>query len=204
MSRLRALTSLTGLVGLMMICGSLGWVSPASADAVADWNTITVQASIDAARPGPTAALDVALVQAAVHDAVQAIDGRFKPYHVKVPGASGLPEAAVAAAAHDVLVGLYPAQKLSLDTTYNDYVNGHGLAGDPGLAVGQAVAAAMLPLQRMPPNPLPPPFTGGTGPGEWRPTDSFLIGAGPNAGMPGPPFGPPPPSLPWQRRGWRT
>src|SRR4029450_2434113 len=83
-------------------------------------------------------------------------------------------------------------QKDSLDTTYNDYLNAHGLAGDPGLAVGQAVAPGMLPLRRVPPDPLPPDFTGGTSPGEWRPTDSLLIGAGPDAGLPGPPFGPPP------------
>jgi hypothetical protein len=174
---------------------------PAGANAVTDWNAITVQTVNAGARPGPTGLLDIALVQAAVHDAVQAIDGRFKPYHVRVPDASGLREAAVAAAAHGVLVGLFPAQKPSLDITYSDYVNGHGLAGDPGLAVGQAVADEMLPLQRMPPDPLPPPFNGGTSPGEWRPTDSLLIGAGPNAGLPGPPFGPPPPfasmATPW-------
>jgi hypothetical protein len=199
MPRLRGRARLTGLIGVVVVCGSLAWVTPAGADAVTDWNAITVDAVVAAAPP--LGIPDVALVQAAVHDAVQAIDGRFEPYHVKVPGASGLREAAVAAAAHDVLVGLYPLQKDSLDTTYNDYLNAHGLAGDPGLAVGQAVAAGMLPLRRVPPDPLPPDFTGGTSPGEWRPTDSLLIGAGPDAGLPGPPFGPPAPfspgSQPW-------
>jgi hypothetical protein len=194
------MTRLTGLTSLI-VCGLLGWAGPAGADAVTDWNAITVQAVVAAARPGPTGILDIALVQAAVHDAVQSIDGRFEPYHATIPGASGSPAAAVAAAAHDVLVGLFPAQKTSLDMTYGDYLASHGLIGDPGLAVGQAVAAGMLPLQRSAPNPLPPPFTGGTNPGDWRPTDSFLVGAGPNAGLPGPPFGPPPPfaamATPW-------
>jgi hypothetical protein len=65
----------------------------ASADAVADWNAIAVQATTTAcpapscvpaipARPGPTGVLDVAMVQAAVYDAVQAIEKRFKPYHL--------------------------------------------------------------------------------------------------------------------------
>jgi hypothetical protein len=175
---------------------SLGGAALAGADAVTDWNAITVQAVNAAARPGPSGLLDIALVHTAVNDAVQAIEGRYKPYHVKVPGASGLPDAAVAAAAHDVLVGLFPSQKTALDTAYTDYINAHGLAGDPGLAVGQAAAAGMLPLQRKPPDPLPPPFTGGTGPGEWRPTDSLLQGSGPGAGLPGPPFGPPPPFAP--------
>jgi hypothetical protein len=189
------MASLRGLTGLI-VCLSVAGATPAGADAVTDWNAITVQAALAAGLPGPSAQLEIALVQAAVHDAVQATDGRFKPYHVKVPGASGLPEAAVAAASHDMLVGLYPLQQASLDAIYTTYLNDHGLAGDPGLAVGQAVAVAMLPLRRKPPDPLPPPFFGGTSPGEWRPTDSLLIGAGPSAGLPGPPFGPPPPFAP--------
>jgi hypothetical protein len=194
MPRLKGLEGLTGLV----VCASVGWVAPAGADAVTDWNAITVEAVVTAMPPTPTPIIDIGLVQAAVHDAVQAIDGRFEPYHVKVPGASGLREAAVAAAAHDMLVGFYSGQKAALDQIYDGYLNTHGLVGDAGLAVGQAVAAGMLPLRRIPPDPSPPPFTGGTDPGEWRPTDSLLIGAGPNAGLPGPPFGPPPPFAPGQ------
>jgi hypothetical protein len=182
---------LRGLINAIL-CVSLSWAGSAYADAVTDWNAITVQAASAAGSPVPTA-LDIGLVQAAVHDAVQAIEGRYRPYHVKIRGASGSPEAAVAAAAHDMLVGLYPAQQGSLDMTYSDYLASHGLEGDPGLAVGQAAAAGMLPLRRSAPDPLPPAFTGGTDPGQWRPTDSLLIGSGPNAGLPGPPFGPPPP-----------
>jgi len=57
--------------------------------------------------------LDNATVQIAVYDAVEAIDGRFKPYHVHIPGASGSPAAAAAKAAHDVLVNRFPAQTAS-------------------------------------------------------------------------------------------
>ena len=48
---------------------------PAStrADAVTDWNAIAVQTTVMAGHPGPTGVLDVAMVQAAVYDAVQAI-----------------------------------------------------------------------------------------------------------------------------------
>ena len=70
------------------------------------------------ARPGPIPFLDLAVVQVAVHDAVQAIDRRFTPYHVTFPsGASGSPEAAAAKAAHDVLVTILPSQAASLDRT---------------------------------------------------------------------------------------
>jgi hypothetical protein len=75
-----------------------------------------------------------------------------------------------------VLVGIYPMQAASLDATYYAYLADKGLTGDPGLLAGQKVAAGILPLRRLPPDPLPPPFVGGTGAGEWRPTDSFLAG----------------------------
>ena len=66
-----------------------------STDAVTDWNAIAVQALATTfpPRPGPVAFLDMAIVQVAVYDAVQAIDRRFEPYHVEIPGASGSPGA---------------------------------------------------------------------------------------------------------------
>jgi hypothetical protein len=151
----------------------------ASADAVADWNAIAVQtiSAVTPARPAPVAIIDMAIVHAAVYDAVQAIDKRFKPYHVEIPGASGSPEAAAAKAAHDILINLFPAQTLSLDTTYAQYLSNHGIApNDPGVAVGATAAAGIIALRandgRFPPNQVP--FTGGTNPGEWRPTESFI------------------------------
>src|SRR5262245_48337606 len=81
-------------------------VAPATAraDAVTDWNAIAIQtiSAVTPARPAPVAFLDMAIVQVAVYDAVQAIDKRFKPYHVEIPGASGSPEAATAKAARDI------------------------------------------------------------------------------------------------------
>lgn len=164
----------------------------ASADAVGDWNAIAVQATVTAARPGPTGVLDIAMVQAAVYDAVQAIEKEYQPYYVDIPGASGSPTAAAAKAAHDVLVNRFPAQAASLDTTYHDYLSNNGLAeNDPGVAVGQQAAAGIIALRANDgsfPNPEPPPFTGGTDPGEWRPTVSYL---------PGPPPSLAPMAAPW-------
>ena len=60
----------------------------ASADAVSDWNAIAVQATVTGARPGATGVLDIAMTQAAVYDAVQAIEKRFEPYYVEIKGAS--------------------------------------------------------------------------------------------------------------------
>jgi hypothetical protein len=126
----------------------------------------------------------LAVVQAAVYDAVQAIDGKFKPYHVQIPGASGSPEAATAKAAHDVLVNIFPAQTALLDAAYRDYLTNKGLAADnPGVAVGQTAAAGILALRANDgrvPNPLPPPFNGDTVVGVWRPTPSLQPGPPPS------------------------
>ncbi len=146
----------------------------ASADAVGDWNAIAVQATVTGARPGPTGVLDIAMVQAAVYDAVQAIDGRFKPHHVVIPGASGSPAAATAKAAHDVLVNRFPGQTAALDLAYDLYLASHGLdQNDPGVTVGAIAAAGIIALRANDgsfPVPAPPPFFGGTDPGVWRPT----------------------------------
>jgi hypothetical protein len=167
----------------LSLCAGIA-AGPSCADAVVDWNEIAQQAIV-AGRPGPIGAMDSALVQVAVHDAVQAIDRRFEPYHVEVKHAHGSRSAAAAAAAHGVLVGMYPTQAATLDATYFNYLAAHGLTNDPGLLVGEQVAAGILPLRRTDPIPLPPPFTGGTGIGQWRPTPSFI------GNPPAPPSGAP-------------
>jgi hypothetical protein len=93
---------------------------------------------------------------------------------VEIQGASGSPVAAAAKAAHDVLINRFPAQTLSIDTTYHLYLLNNGLLEtDPGVAVGAKAAAGIIALRAcdgsFPVTP-PPPFIGGTTPGVWRPT----------------------------------
>lgn len=169
----------------LIVCGCLAWAGPASADPVVDWNAITLQAVIAAgpvARPGPSGVLDIAIVHIAVHDAVQAIEHRFKPYHTQIPGATGSRVAAVAKAAHDVLVARFPLQTASLDATYHAYLASNGLLEtDPGVLVGQQAAAGILALRAhdgsFPANPEI--FTGSTAAGDWRPTLNYQPGPTP-------------------------
>src|SRR5262245_51233631 len=102
-------------VAMAILAFLLAAPASARADAVVDWNAIAAQTISTSTPPRPVTSvfLDLAIVQAAVYDAVQAIDKRFKPYHVEIPGASGSPEAAAAKAAHDILVNLFPAQTMS-------------------------------------------------------------------------------------------
>lgn len=178
MTALRRLTCL-------VVCTSLAGAVTAHADAVGDWNAITSQAIVTAgpARPGPSAILDFAVVHAAVYDAVQAIEGRYEPYHVVIPDASGSPAAATAKAAHDVLVNRFFAQTAALDATYHTYMAAHDLdENDPGVSVGEEAAAGIIAL-RANDGSFPavfPPFTGGTAPGDWRPTPSYLPGPPPS------------------------
>ena len=76
------------VLGLVACCVWLSWTGTVHADAVTDWNEIAVQTIIAGAPRAPGARssfLDMAIVQAAVYDAVQAIDRRFEPYHVEIP-----------------------------------------------------------------------------------------------------------------------
>ena len=93
------------------------------ADVVTDWNAIAIQTILGGERPaGGSPFLDIATVHLAVHDAVAAIDGQFRPYHVVVPDASGSPVAATAKAAYDILVNRFPPQTASLTIIYTNYL----------------------------------------------------------------------------------
>jgi len=146
------------------------------ADPVTDWNAITLDrlgAAVAAGvRPGPSGVLDLAMVHAAIHDAVQAFENRFKPYTMAIPHAIGSPVAAIATAAHDVLVNRYPGQAALINALYADYLATHGLTGNPGVIVGQIAAAQILNARHndgsfpvLSPGEL---FFGRTEPGQWR------------------------------------
>jgi hypothetical protein len=139
--------------------------SPVRADAVTEWNALAVGC---ANRAGPAVLLDLALVNAAMHDAIQAIEKRYKPY-LATPPANGTESkaAAAAAAARRVLLTICPpTAQAALDTAFAPYVAGN----DPGLAVGDAAGVTLLTKLRDSDTAIPLPFTGGTDPGDWRPT----------------------------------
>ena len=174
----------------LIAVGGLAVAAPASADVVGDWNKLAVQFVGLAGRPpGPFPVFDLAMVHIAIHDAVQAYQHRFKTFAGPYPNGAGSPDAAVAAAAHDVLVSRFriPAVNASLiaqvDAAYTNYLTSKGLsATDPGVAVGRLAALNII-LNRandgaFPANPEI--FTGSTAPGQWRPTPpGFAPMAGP-------------------------
>lgn len=88
----------------------------------------------------------LAIVHTAVHDAINAAAPRYETYN-HVPGDAGAdPVAAAAAAAHETLTALYPAQRVALDVALERSLAAvaDGEARARGVAVGRAAAAAML------------------------------------------------------------
>src|SRR6185436_17419810 len=83
----------------------------ARAGEVARWNRVMTAAAAEQTDP-LTESRVFAVVHAAIHDALNAIERRNEPYREGLTANAGaLPEAAVAAAAHAALVGLLPARK---------------------------------------------------------------------------------------------
>jgi hypothetical protein len=171
------------LVGLVVL-GGMSALRPAAADVVTDWNLIATQAvtQAGAARPGPSGLIDIAMVQLAMHDAMQALQGRFELYGGPITDPSGSPIAAVAKASRDVLigVGLTATATDTIANLYTNYLNANSVASnDPGVDVGQQAAANILNLRANNTGAIPAnaeQFFGGTGPGEWRPTSLLANG----------------------------
>jgi hypothetical protein len=150
-----------------------------NADPVLDWNAIAAQTILAPSTRGPAVILDFAVVQAAMHDAVQAYDKRFEPYAIHVQDAEGSPAAAVAKVTHDVLVNRFPAQTEALDLIYDAYLDDNGLPlDDPGILVGAEVAAGIIAFRENDGSfpPVLSPYIGAELPGVWRPTPSYNSG----------------------------
>jgi hypothetical protein len=119
--------------------------------AVADWSLIAQNAIVTVAKKFPgEAAVYMGIVHATIYDAVVAIEGGYRPYAITptVPPHASV-EAAVATAAHRVLVGRFPDQQASLDDAYFAYLNGvpDSEAKTNGILLGEDVGVGMLLLR---------------------------------------------------------
>ncbi|MGE5156266.1 MAG: vanadium-dependent haloperoxidase [Betaproteobacteria bacterium] len=115
-----------------------------------------------------------ALLHAAIYDAVVSITREGRPFLVSVDApADARPDAAAAAAGHDILVSLYPAMAPDLDQQLTDElaVMPAGRATQQGIEVGENVAARLLAARAGDGSAaIPAPFTAGSQPGDYRPT----------------------------------
>jgi len=150
-------------------------VSSTEADAmiVSQWNQI---AQVETVPLRPTAhgqARAIAMVQGAVYDAVNTIDGGYEPYLLDDSFDSSASQGAAAAtAAYRVLLAITPAARhAGLGTAYTATLGSipAGPAKDEGVAAGEAAAAAMLSARAG--DGFLAAFTPqiGTDAGDWRP-----------------------------------
>ena len=122
----------------------------AAADAVTEWNERTIAASVQAKELPAAASRTVAIVHTAMFDAINSVEGRYSPYRFKVPAPSdSSPEAAGVAAAHAVLLKLFPEQKADLDAAFAASLakTPDGSGKTAGISVGEDVAAKILALR---------------------------------------------------------
>lgn len=166
------------ILALNFLVASVAW-----ADVVTDWNVVAINAT-----PGPSLpqTRTLAIMHAAVFDAVNSIERRFTSYAVDLTAPAGAsPEAAAAAAAHGVLIKLVPAQQPTLDaalaTTLAKLPDNQ--AKQDGIRVGKQAAEKMVELRRADGHDAKIAYTPASSPGAWQSTPpGFLPAAAPQWG----------------------
>jgi len=172
------------LISLVIGCAT---AATAHADEVTDWNQIFLQANIDAGTNPLFSSRLAAIVQAAVFDAVNGIERKYSPIHVPLDGPlGGSIRAAAVQAAYTTLVAIFPAQKSMLDSSLAGSLAVIANAEDKnamrrGIEWGRTVAESILQWRSTDGfSPAPPDYSGGSEPGQWRPTPpAFAFGLGP-------------------------
>jgi PAP2 superfamily len=197
----RVLLIVLGVCALAVPASASAAQPGTSADTIREWNLHATNAlGNPSTAPVPGAGLaphvsvlHVGIVQGAVYDAVNAIDGGHQSYLAGLSPVSrpASKKAAVATAAHHVLVGLR-REDLGvpvLPQVVQDWLNvkyAESLAGVPegpaktrGIAAGEAAAEAMLAERANDGRFAPFTIVEGTDPGEWRKTPP--VGSDPGA-----------------------
>ncbi len=155
---------------------------PAAADAVTDWNLTLDQAGPAFGGP-PLQNYLGAMTHIAVHDALNSIDPRYRTYSV-VPAANpnAHPDAAIAAAARDVLIHELsrPPETAAKATARSNVESAYALrlaaiangpAKDQGVLAGQQAAAAIIQARAGDGSDTPHlPYLYGPGLGVYQPT----------------------------------
>lgn len=161
------------------------------------WNRVSIDASgldhtpvaagenrVFGEQLGPgRAARAVAIVHIAMFEALNALDGRFQSYVGLYPAVpKTFKDAAIAQAAHDALVGVFPSQKARFDAFLAEDLSQipEGRKKKNGIALGRAAAFAILALSDHDGSQQPEPrvnvdFITSNAPGKWRQDPISLI-----------------------------
>lgn len=147
-----------------------------SASMVLKWNEAGTNAvaKAKAVQPMPESRI-YAMINLAMHDALNNIVPKYDTY-TSISGSNleANPDAAVAQAAHDVLLSLFPAQQATEDSLLAISLADITTGREKGIAIGKAVAKAMIDKRTNDgASTAQFPFAAGTQPGEYRATPPF-------------------------------
>jgi hypothetical protein len=164
-------------IGLISLLVSLSLVlrlsATATADVITDWNSVTLSAIRASRTPPPIASRALAILHASTYDAVNGIVRSHEPYfaHGTVPASASL-EAAASAAAHRVLVTLFPTHEAEFNALYASTLAGlpDGPQRRAGVAWGESVADQILAWRATDNADAIVPRPGSGGLGTWQPT----------------------------------
>jgi len=160
-----------------VVLTALGAALAAQADVVTDWNNAALNAIRADKTPPPKASRGLAILHITIFDTVNGIKGsheqKFDSYLVRTDTKDNASEeAAVSAAAHLVLLKLFPAWQATFDTAYATALEAipRHKSKDRGIAWGEFVANAILAARANDSSTavVAPPSS--SGPGFWVPT----------------------------------
>jgi hypothetical protein len=152
MSKFRAFTTVRAVAAvavLVLAASSLATAGERSqartGNAVTRWNAIAIETlPVDPGLLVDSRAF--AILQAAIHDAVNGVQPRYQSYTAQLSSPNASIDAAIAAAARDVLVALSPSQQTKIEIAYAAALLAvaDGPAKQAGIKLGQESAAANL------------------------------------------------------------
>ena len=167
---------------LLILVGTAlaGAVLPARADVVASWNEKAVELLPKMGKQAPFIQRGLAMMHAAMFDAVNSVERRYSPYKVNVtapPGTS--PEAAASGAARRVLVELVPQERAAIEAMFQAAV---GTVPDQeaarrGAALGEDVAVRIALWRAQDGCENLVQYAPRTGPGYYAPTSGAAMSA---------------------------
>lgn len=178
-SRSTAIVLLIALVAAVAPpAGSAAKAATTQQHVVIEWNQTMLSTFATGNVPAPAANRLGGIVQAAVFDAVNGIERRYTPIHVRAAAAPGASvRAAAANAAYTTLVALFPKQQAALDAALaaslavpdDDHSDARSFAR--GLEWGKTVAEQIVAWRAADGfGAPPPPYVPSNTPGIWQPT----------------------------------
>ena len=162
----------------LVVSVTLSVASLATGDVVTDWNTAALNAIRASSTTPPQASRTLAILHSSIYDAVNGIFRTHEPYFVKQKGPSNASEeAAASAAAHRVLITLFPTSAATFDQLHQAILA--GIRNDSrkrrGIEWGESVADQILLWRSTDGSGEVVSAPTGSGPGVWQPTPTGYL-----------------------------